>query len=116
MSPAVLVATILALGWNFVLAITAVLTETGPFRPDTTDARTMQWSSQTVRAEVGALNFDARASARKAEVDGGTAEHVQSAVSDTSRTTDVEVGYADASVTVMTDDGPQMRHCSVCMN
>lgn len=116
MSPAVLVATILALGWNFTLAITAALTETGPFRSNTTDERTMRWSSQTVRAEVGAPDFDARTAARKAEMDGGTAEHVQSAVSDTSRTVDAEVGYADASVTVMTDDGPQIRHCSVCMN
>jgi hypothetical protein len=117
MSPAVLVATILALGWNLMLAVAAALTETGPFQSDPVPStRTMAWSDRTVRADVGAPDFDARISTQNEPVEGGPAESVRSRATGTSLEVDVDVRYADAAVTVMTDDGPQVRRCAVCMN
>lgn len=117
MSTAVLVAIILALGWNLTLAVAAALTNTGPFRSESVPStRRMRWSDRTVRADVGAPDFDARVAAQSEQTEGGTAGSVRSHVSGTSRELDVDVRYASASVTVMTDDGPQVRHCAVCMN
>lgn len=117
MSPAVLVAIILALGWNLTLAVAAALTETGPFRPDPVPStRRMRWSDRTVRADVGAPDFDAQMAAQGEHADGGTGESVCSHVSGTSREMDIDVRYASGSVTVMTETGPQVRRCAVCMN
>lgn len=117
MSPAVLVATILALGWNLALAAAAALTETGPFQSDPVPStRTMRWSDRTVRADVGTPDFDARMAAQDGAVEGDTAESVRSRVAGASQEVDVDVRYASAAVTVMTDDGPQVRRCAVCMN
>lgn len=117
MSPAVLVAVILALGWNLTLAVAAALTETGPFRPEpVSSTRRMRWSDRTVRADVGAPDFDARVAAQSDQAEGSTAESGRSHVSGTSREMDVDVRYASGSVTVMTDTGPQVRRCAVCMN
>jgi hypothetical protein len=117
MSPAVLVAIILALGWNLTLAVAAALTKTGPFRPEPVPStRRMRWSDRTVRADVGAPDFDARMAAQGEQTEGGTAESVRSHVSGTSREMDLDVRYASASVTIMTDSGPQVRRCAVCMN
>lgn len=117
MSPAVLVAITLALGWNLTLAVAAALTKTGPFRPESVPStRRMRWSDRTVRADVGAPDFDAQVAAQSEQAESGTAESVRSHVSSTSREMDIDVRYASASVTVMTDSGPQVRRCAVCMN
>ncbi|MFB6247885.1 MAG: hypothetical protein ABEL97_04875 [Salinibacter sp.] len=117
MSPAVLVATILALGWNLTLAVAAALTETGPFRSDPVPStRRMRWSDRTVRADVGAPDFDARMAAQNGQMEDEATESLRSRAAGASREMDVDVRYASACVTVMTDSGPQTRRCAVCMN
>jgi hypothetical protein len=117
MSPSVLIATIVTLGWNLTLAAAAALTETGVFRSDPVPStRRMRWSDRTVRADVGAPDFDAQVAAQNGQTEGGTAESVRSDGTGSSQEVDVDVRYASASVTVMTEEGPQVRRCAVCMN
>jgi len=112
MSPAFLVATILVIGWNLALAAAVLFTDTEPVREDEeVDPRTMRWSQETARAEVGAPTYDARTAPR---AEGGTEAPAQ--VVRSSREVEVDVRYAEASVSVATNDGTQLRHCSVCMN
>jgi hypothetical protein len=112
MSPAFLVAAILVIGWNLALAAAVLFTDTTTVSEnDEAKPRTMQWSQETVKAEVGTPAYDIRTAAR----DGETTE-APARVARSSREVDVDVRYADASVTVMTGEGRQLRHCSVCMN
>jgi len=110
MSPAFLVAAILVIGWNLTLAAAVLFTDARPAQEDDeTGPRTMEWSRETVQAEVGAPAYDARTAAQ-----GGETVEAPARVARFSR--EVDVRYADASVTVMTGEGRQLRHCSVCMN
>ena len=114
MSPAFLVATVLVVGWNLALAATVVLVNSESSQSDEDEPRTMEWSRETVRAEVGRPALDARTAAG---TDGkGAPTEAPPRVAESSREVAVDVRYADASVTVMTADGAQLRHCSVCMN
>jgi len=114
MSTAFLVAAILAIGWNLTLAAAIFFTDTEPAE-DTTDRRTMRWTRRSLQAEVGRLGYDARTAAQP----GGDAEtptQTPSRVARSGQEVSVDVRYADASVPVMTDEGRQLRHCSICMN
>jgi hypothetical protein len=116
MSPSFLVAAILAIGWNLTLAAAVLLTDAEPTREaaSESESRVMQWSQETVRAEVGRPAFDARAAV---EEDGAGDPPAQAPPRvRTSQEVAVDVRYADASVTVLTEEGMQLRHCSVCMN
>jgi hypothetical protein len=117
MSAAFLVATILTIGWNFLLLAIAFLTKTGPFHPSSATARSMTRARQIVRAEVGTPEYDARTEAWKRTSGGGTTEYVHSRVADTPQEVEMPTPYAEASVQVTTDAGEEeWRRCSVCMN
>jgi len=119
MSTAFLVAAILAIGWNLTIAAAVFLTDAESARrttaQQTTEQRTMRWTRTSVQAEIGRPTYDARTAAQP----GGDAEtptQTPSRVACSSQTVAVDVRYADASVPVLTDEGRQLRHCSICMN
>ena len=116
MSPSFIVATILVAGWNVVLTVAAFLTETGPFRSTDRAKRQMESYCEPIRAEVGKPDLDARTEAWKRESAGATAAFVSSRVTDSRKRVTVHGAYADASVTVATDDGPEQRRCTVNVN
>lgn len=120
MSVSFIVATILVAGWNLTLTAAALLSGTGLFstarRVSAVRVREMSRSLRSVRAEVGTPDLDARTDAWKRDHGMGTAESVQSRVAEVSREVTMEVPYAEASVTVAGDGGPEARRCSVCMN
>lgn len=115
MSTAFLVAAILAIGWNLTLAAAVLLTDTEPVQ-ESTEQRTMRWTQMSVEAEVGHPAYDAQTATRPDGDEGASPIQAPSRVAGASRTVALDVRYADASVAVMTEEGCQLRHCSVCMN
>ena len=117
MSTAFLVASILAIGWNLVIAVLVAFTDTDLFGEETDAGCAMHHWRRRVRAEVGTLEFSAqpRSSGRRNE-HSVAANRVRSDVGKTSCEVQVQVPYADASVNVMTNDGTEQRRCSVCLN
>jgi len=97
------------------LAAAAFFDDPEPSRAEEADERTMGGSRETVRAEIGAPEVHAQSSAAE---EGGdrSAQAVSSPEAGSARTVDVEVRYAEASVAVATDNGTELRRCSVCMN
>lgn len=116
MSTPLVVATILVTGWNLVLTIAAFLTETGPFQSGVRADREMAQSLMQVQAEVGTPDLDARTNAWKRSGSINTTEYVESRVTDASQEVTVTAPYAEASVTVASDEGEVPRRCSVCLN
>ena len=116
MSAPLAVATILVAGWNLTLTLTAYLTETGPFRPAEAAGCEVTQSRMHVTAEIGTPDLDARTNAWRRGTSADTAEYVQSRVADTSQEVTVAAPYAEASVTVVGEDGDEARRCSLCMN
>lgn len=117
MSPAYLVASILAIGWNVVVAALVVFSDTDPFGEDAGSDHTMSHFLRSVRAEVGTLELNAQ-SGRFGRLGDGTVapNQVRRDIEKTSCEVEVDVPYASASVTVTTDEGEEERRCSVCMN
>jgi len=116
MSASLIVATILVLGWNLALIVTALLTGTGPFQSREQAAQKMSRVRTPVRAEIGKPELDARTNAWKREAGIGVTDSVQSRMTETQQEVTVQAPYAEASVTVTGDDGSEARRCSVCMN
>lgn len=116
MSTSLIVATILVAGWNLTMTVAALLTRTRLFTPVPQRAQEMSPSRRRVRAEVGKPEMDARSDAWKRDRDLGTTETIQSRIVETEREVTREVPYAEASVTVVGDEGDELRRCSVCMN
>lgn len=116
MSAALMVSTLLVLGWNVTLVAVAYLTETGPFRATQHNVRRMSRTLKSVSVDVGKPEFDARVMAWKRDGRGGTAEHICSRVTETSQKVERTVPYAEASVVVQGEEGAELRRCSVCMN
>lgn len=115
MSAALIVASILVLGWNLTLITIALVTGTGPFQ-NREPNRTMSRARKHVRAEIGKPELDARTTAWKREMGVGTTESIQSRLMETQQEVTVPASYAEASVTVGGEDGDEVRRCSVCMN
>jgi hypothetical protein len=117
MSPAYLVASILAIGWNVVIAALVVFSNTDPFGEEVDSDREMSHFLRSVRAEVGTLEYNAQ-SGRVQGLDDGTVatNQVRRDIEKTSCEVEVDVPYAGASVPVTTDEGNEQRRCSVCMN
>jgi len=98
------------------LAAAILFTDSEPGQEEAAESepRVMQWSQETVRADVGRPTFDARTAVEEegaADTPAQAPPRVRA-----SREVAVDVRYADASVTVLTEDGMQLRRCSVCMN
>lgn len=115
MPVSVLVATILAVGWNVVVLAVAMVTKTGPFAESTSD-RSMTCRTDRVRADVGASAFDGQRTTQRQEAASGLSRVAASSEASPSATVEREVSYADASVTVATADGAEARRCSMCLN
>lgn len=116
MSPALIVATILVAGWNLTLTVTAFSVGIGPFDSGAANARSMHKTWKQVRADVGKPTLDARTNAWKRESGSSAVEYIQSRVRETSKEIVRATPYAEASVTVAGETGPEARRCSVCMN
>jgi len=117
MSPAYLVASILAIGWNVVIAALIVFSDTDPFGEDADSDRSMSRCLRSARAEVGTLELNAQSGRSRGLDDGRIATNrVHRDLENPSCEVEVDVPYASASVTVTTDDGREQRRCSVCMN
>ena len=116
MSPSLIIATLLVSGWNVALTVAAYVTETGPFRSEGRARRRMNSFREPVRAEVAQPELDARSEAWKRTSGVATMEFVSSRITDTQQKVTVPGAYADANVTVATEEGARRRRCTVCRN
>jgi hypothetical protein len=113
MSPAFLVAVILAVAWNVVILTIARLTSTGPF------AGADPPRSMTCRIECVEVDAATGGEQPRTQPQSGTARLSRAFVpadSPCSATIKDDVPYADASVTVATTAGTEARCCTVCLN
>jgi hypothetical protein len=117
MSPAFLVASILAIGWNLVIAALVGAADTTLFGEMSGSDRGMDRWLRSVRAEVGTLEFDVRSGRSERQGASSVATNrVRSDVGKTSCEVQVEAPYAAASVPVATDESTEQRRCRVCLN
>lgn len=117
MSAAFLVASILAIGWNLVIAALVVFTDTHSYGKNTDAGRAMHRCLRPIRAEIGTLELNAQPGRSGRRDDSAIATNqVRSDVGKTSLEVEVDVPYASASVSVTADEKQEPRRCSVCLN
>lgn len=118
MTPALLVALILAVGWNVTLLLMAIVVKVGPFERTSSSSRFMSQFQKEIEIGVETHDLDIHKDDWKRNNLSGTAsEEVHSRTAGTSRGIVRNAPYAEALVAVDTSgEEDEQRRCAVCLN
>lgn len=118
MTPALLVASILVVGWNFTLLLVALFVRMSPVQWKSESLRLMNRFQKEIDIEVAPKDLDVSKEAwKRSDLDGTASEEVYARLSGASQSMRLDVPYAEAPVTVETTKGnEEQRRCEVCLN
>jgi len=116
MSVSPVVPLLLAACWMFPALVVVLFYVFQADEQDASETQTMNTSLKGIRAEVGDLDVQNRKADWRDENWKGPEADVRARVTDPSREIMILTPYAEAIVTVDTEEGGERRRCSLCQN